>query len=247
MPNWSCNRLYVKGHPKKVKEFTDTLGTPDTEGKECDFSFSQTVPMPEALLCTAGSQGELGYAMITNKVVNPFGDLDEYKERFNNLSSADQEACLEEGRTYKYNMEHYGAVNWYEWRIAHWGTKWDASDVDIDVDAIKEVVDANISTDSEEVTIDIGFDTAWSPPIDWLKKVAKKFPELEFKIAFSECGMSFYGTATIIGDDYEEEISEQGCTFEGIGEPDEDGEYYDYEPSGDWADFLEYHHVGQGG
>jgi hypothetical protein len=46
----------------------------------------------------------------------------------------------------------YGYESWYEWHNAHWGTKWDLCDPEV------EVVGEN--------TVLISCQTAWSPPID---------------------------------------------------------------------------------
>lgn len=47
--------------------------------------------------------------------------------------------------------EQYGANNWYDWSVAHWGTKWDT--------------DAHVSLHDGE-TLTLNFDTAWAPPIE---------------------------------------------------------------------------------
>ena len=70
---------------------------------------------------------------------------------------------------------------WWDWRVQNWGTKWD-----IDAELIAE----------DESYLEYEFDSAWSPPISWLKKVAKDFPELQFILKYDECGMCFRGVAT---------------------------------------------------
>ena len=42
--------------------------------------------------------------------------------------------------------------NWYEWNIRNWGTKWDATPDSVNRD--------------DDVTVDLFFESAWSPPID---------------------------------------------------------------------------------
>ena len=190
MPNWCSNRLYVKGKPEKVKEFTDTLGEEDANNVRSDFSFHQTVPMPEE--CSRG--------------MLPAG---------------------------------YSGPNWYDWSIENWGTKWDACEVDCEADGIQSHVQNAIDRDLEETVIDIGFDTAWSPPFEWMEKASEKFPELDFEIAFSECGMDFYGTAEAKNGKIEDH-SKRGCTLS-----ENEDEFY--VPSGEYGDFLEDHSLGTGG
>lgn len=49
-------------------------------------------------------------------------------------------------------VEEYGHHGWYEWRLAHWGTKWEAYECDMD--------DADI----EYGELTYRFQTAWGPP-----------------------------------------------------------------------------------
>ena len=56
--------------------------------------------------------------------------------------------------------EKYGFDNWYDWRVANWGTKWNACDSEYD-------------KESEMVK----FDTAWSIPYQIISKIAQDNPE----------------------------------------------------------------------
>jgi hypothetical protein len=70
---------------------------------------------------------------------------------------------------------------WHIWRVANWGTKWNAASPVVDRAADSLVY---------------SFDTAWSPPNENLMhKMAGLFPELTFHLQFSESGMCFEGTA----------------------------------------------------
>ena len=51
--------------------------------------------------------------------------------------------------------EKYGKDNWYDWSLAHWGTKWDACEPEV-----------NGAT--------VMFETAWSCPLPVLRELAKK-------------------------------------------------------------------------
>lgn len=78
-------------------------------------------------------------------------------------------------------IEKYGFSNWYDWAVGTWGTKWDVN------------ARTNYTEGDEEIIFD--FDSAWSPPIEWLEKVCKQFPELDFKLKYEESGMGFMGIA----------------------------------------------------
>lgn len=69
---------------------------------------------------------------------------------------------------------------WWDWRVQHWGTKWD--------------ITAELVDDDEE-RLQYQFDSAWSPPVAWLEKVAKDFPKLDFRLKYEEEGVGFLGVA----------------------------------------------------
>lgn len=71
--------------------------------------------------------------------------------------------------------------NWYEFNVREWGTKWDASEVMVDVFDYETIVH---------------FDTAWSPPIPVIKEIIKQYPDLTFEYDYEELGMSFAGRIT---------------------------------------------------
>ena len=75
--------------------------------------------------------------------------------------------------------EPKGGWDWYTWSIAHWGTKWDVEEI--------------LAEDEDTDYIGISFETAWSPPIEWVIAVSKKFPSLYFVLTYSEPGMGFAG------------------------------------------------------
>jgi len=87
-----------------------------------------------------------------------------------------------------YKTKKDGYVNsesaWWDWRVQNWGTKWD--------------IEATLDCD-EEGYLEYYFDSAWSPPVEWLQKVAKDFPELSFRLHYDEPGVGFSGIAKSIG------------------------------------------------
>ncbi len=76
-------------------------------------------------------------------------------------------------------QKKYGATNWYTWCTEHWGTKWD--------------VQAELLNAPDFLVY--RFETAWSPPVKWLEKVAQDFPALRFVLQYDEPMMGFTGTA----------------------------------------------------
>ena len=89
--------------------------------------------------------------------------------------------CTDEGLAAKH-IEKYGFPDWYAWRIKNWGTKWDA-------------VESKLIRVSP--CLIYSFDTAWSPPIEWLRNISNHFPELIFTLDYEEVGMCFEGRCII--------------------------------------------------
>lgn len=89
--------------------------------------------------------------------------------------------------TYRDSQVGPGAFpEWYEWRIGNWGTKWNAGDVEMDENEAQAV---------------FTFNTAWSPPVPIVEKLAEKFPDLIVALAFDEPGMDFGGYTVMRGED----------------------------------------------
>lgn len=81
---------------------------------------------------------------------------------------------------------------WWDWRIQNWGTKWDIGDVEL--------------TEDDDGLCYV-FDSAWSPPIGWLQRVALSFPKLKFKLKYREDGMGFKGLTIAEGEKFVDKAS----------------------------------------
>lgn len=90
------------------------------------------------------------------------------------------EASLgEENPKHLDNMSKYGYRHWYEWRLANWGTKWDATEISIE--------------DEDETMALIRFDSAWCPPTEFFAWYAKENPDVVFLNEYDEEGCGFEG------------------------------------------------------
>jgi hypothetical protein len=79
----------------------------------------------------------------------------------------------------EYAKNHKYSTDGYSWCCEHWGTKWNACEVD---------------TYDDGVMLHYSFDTAWSPPHDWLLEASKKYPNLTFTLTATEESDAFlYG------------------------------------------------------
>lgn len=78
------------------------------------------------------------------------------------------------------NVEKYGFRNWYDWQVAHWGTKWDVgSESDF--------------AEIEDGVLTLAFDSAWSPPCDAYATL-EDVCGFEVEAFYYEPGMAFCGT-----------------------------------------------------
>ena len=96
---------------------------------------------------------------------------DEFREGHEKVNHTPEEV----GQYYYELYQKYGLFDWYDWSCKNWGTKWNACDTDMnDKDCI------------------IWFDTAWCPPREIYRQIAKDNPtwEIDIIVAYE-------------GDDYE--------------------------------------------
>lgn len=160
MPNHITNRISVSGEEKRVKEFFDFI-----KGENGAIDFNKIVPMPKCLDIESSSDGDIGMSILNGE--------DKWKERFEGFDEERKSECLKLGRKYLNNIKKYKHKDWYSWRIANWGTKWNAYDISV----------------SEDLS-DIIFNTAWSGVPTLVEKLAKKFADLyiEYDFADEDCG-----------------------------------------------------------
>jgi hypothetical protein len=78
----------------------------------------------------------------------------------------------------------------YEWELKTWGCKWGACSAEI--------------VDFWEGHLEYAFETAWSPPIPFLAKLAPQWPTLTFLLDYEEMGMGFKGITKVKGDTVED-------------------------------------------
>ena len=95
--------------------------------------------------------------------------------------------------------------DWYNWSLDNWGTKWDACEPYIDHNDIDYFA--------------VSFETAWSPPIDWINHIMQDFPDLSFTLEYEEPGMCFGGRLSaqykVIWDDLHWDLDQASECCEG--------------------------------
>ena len=224
MPNWcSCN-LTVTG--PSLDYFYDAM--------KGEFSFQKFVPEPEELrnICS-GSMTIDGvtyrqWREIPNLPQEEFDKLN-WQEQFQNTTQIgipdDEVERL---------VKLYGSANRYDWHCANWGTKWDACEAEID--------------DMSDQSFSVRFDSAWSPPSQFLETVSALFPTLHFQLAYAEGGACFYGV-----DAYKagERLDESFCDGEfwkpADEQEEEDPEDYEDNLTEECRQHINYYGLGTGG
>ena len=84
--------------------------------------------------------------------------------------------------------------DWYNWNVDNLGTKWEKCDIDID--------------NSDDEMLYVHFDSAWSPPSEFIAKLAKSYPDVNITLKYDEPGMGFMGVISACGDKLEEQTIE---------------------------------------
>ena len=210
MPNHCENDLIITGPVEDIKKFLEASYVKPEPGKDGkidevdgarpDGSYLSLLhahyPIPATLKITSGSNTDMAFAALHGSQQQldywlkmpwaPERGLTSRATIIAHLEKTDPKA-LEEGRLAADNEKNYGHRDWYSWCNAEWGTKWG----DYDTTLLK----------SEPKKIKITFQSAWSPPIEGLMKIAAKWPALKFSLRYYEQGMAFKGHLVLKGDE----------------------------------------------
>lgn len=82
--------------------------------------------------------------------------------------------------------ETFEFKDWYSWRIAFWGTKWDLDE--------NTIVDVSKLGDG---VLQIEYYSAWSPALNFWKNFSKLYPSVTIVDRYFELGAGFIGEAVI--------------------------------------------------
>jgi len=196
MPNWCRNSLVIEGSKKELKKFVDILEMkpkliieiPKDNLEERKDAYLKKMKDDKSW------KKDLK-AYLYKKKLNP---QDFAKQVFGFEIDEKGNACTEIESTmiekfYPTPPELLSNNNegWYEWRIEHYGCKWYESELEIN--------------DSTDTSVSVSFETAWSPPTEWLRKVAKDYPKLTFELDYEESGMCFKGLLRVKGKEIQED------------------------------------------
>ena len=140
-----------------------------------NIDFNKILPMPEGILKTAQASS-----------------LEELSKK---LTPEETEARQKEHDLLEeQNEKDYGHKNWYDWSVANWDTKWNAYSCWTFEDESLALEDVH----------DLGFQTAWSPPINVIRELAKLTGE-SLRMSYYDEGWMFGGEYLVNADGSEED------------------------------------------
>lgn len=158
MPNWVYSNLAVTGPADDVQRLKDQVG--------------KSYIMKNAPVWNAGT---MTYKDVEQSDVFSFWNI----------------VSPPEDKLHLYHAKHDGSEDktwgWYNWNCEHWGTKWDCSDVSIDVHGPDDVR--------------YTFSTAWSPPVAAMIALSEQFPEVALSLEWEE-EQGYGGTLEFSGGTY---------------------------------------------
>lgn len=166
MPN-HCTNLLSCTSGKNIGSIIKPYLTDD--GKSIDFN--KIIPMPEGILKTSN------YSII-EEILKP-RTPEEIEAR-----QKEHDALQEQ------NLKDYGHKNWYDWCVANWDTKWNA----YSCYTLEDITSPFELLNKIDGIHDLGFQTAWSPPINVIRELAKLTGE--------SLRMSYYDEGWIFGGEY---------------------------------------------
>lgn len=178
MPNHVTNTMLVFGPKEAVEkafalvwrpEVPATDEQPEQEGR---VDFGLALPMPDAL---QGSTSPTSI-MTEEEIAAALAEREKLFEK--NPAARDlfgSEVGITQAEAER-RVTEYGALNWYDWAVAHWGTKWNAYESRLETE-----VSARYAAE-EEWGFVVEFQTAWAQPELWLKAVHEAVPEVAIEV-----------------------------------------------------------------
>lgn len=159
MPNHVTQYLTIDAPPKHHKTIVKLL-----KSKNESIDFNRIVKQPQAILMTVAGSTD---SIITCKKNFRCGIPKKDHNDFPKPSNCTVETPMTNKMKDNY-LKKYGAINWYDWNIKHWGTKWNAYDIEL--------------LGIEDRYISYCFNTAWSIPYSYYDRL-----RIELKKISSSC------------------------------------------------------------
>ena len=167
MPNWVFNSLQVSGDKVSLDKLREQLNQPVTKHFP-DTNYDKEL---EKWVDTPATQHYSNPVFSFWNVIAPT-DLEAY---YGESYKSDNEDLIE-----KIKEEFAVGMDWYNWNVRNWGTKWD-----ICVSDGEKYSNTTLEID-EYGSLLYHFETAWSPVIEVIDALAQMYPELVFDYEYEE-------------------------------------------------------------
>ena len=178
MPNHVQNIVRLQGDEKRVQEILEAVKSDQYGLGSVDFE--KIIPMPSPLHIECGSKTDRGLNAYRDFLKSEAESEREYLDQKPTITPEEWEL----GKQAYENIREYGAPTWYEWSVAHWGTKWNAYGMSENA--------------GEGQSNELRFQTAWSAPRPILEKLARMYPRITFEHEWADedigvnCGRHIY-------------------------------------------------------
>lgn len=171
MPNHIMNLIAITGEKESIEKFVkeNINAYVDEEGDILNFTFQTIIPRPKSLDIESSSRVEDAMKFVT---MSEEEKAEYLKKRSYWMNTEESKKELESlGKTALSNLEVYGATDWYDWDIKHWGTKWDCYEV---------------KATCAEKAVYLEFQTAWSTPYPIYQALAEKYKDLTISVEYAD-------------------------------------------------------------
>jgi hypothetical protein len=210
MPNWCENELTITGPDvSKILEAIRSVPGEDEDARVLDFD--RILPYPQAFKQKDQRAHEYQQRFLAIQRTAP-----EAQDQFRSLAA---EFEVEAGTPWLQDGFNSGG---YEWCCENWGTKWNAAHPTLTTrpddkkGSLLETIQCPYCQtvhriepltiwicrqcgsplpDRRPLLAFLEFDTAWSPPVPVIERLAARFPDHEFILKYYEGGCGFCGHA----------------------------------------------------
>lgn len=218
MPNWCYNNMTITGNPKDLRKFVSDI----------------TVSVTDEITKDDGTVEQRTRTRLSISSLYPCPkELTEYHAPLTGRKNDDESSVRLEGDELEALANHlramYGATDWYEWCLSHWGTKWGDSDTRLSND---DEYSAESISDTD-TSLGMYYETAWSPASGLIAHVSKLYPNLIFQVVSTEeaemfaCWQVFHN-GELLGDGIgETEVPDEISSLYDDGDDSKIDEYYE--------------------
>ncbi len=202
MPNHVSHILTAQGPDEVLRELLEGHWRRDGSlaggGDDCCLDLQSVIPMPAVL--KYDSRGKTYYPLqrqVSSEHIAWAMNQAQREGHIAVLSALEEPPAELQGPALCLAAAKckYGAVNWYQWAMANWDTKWGCYNGELDgPPANREVV--------------MRFQTAWSVPMRALSELSELYPEVHFFLECMDEGYCFGGSVTFRDGKFTEDMHE---------------------------------------